>query len=200
MFHIFRTESTEQIADDQKFEPVDEKMTISVIGSSALDLKRENRDPRQKKSEPVKLQPAGMNKKPTRTRTLKLAEITKQLKFEERKAMMVSAIKRILNAERSAVVGGVPKVRTKVITTLVAQYGSELKDVLLSYIFEDIHKRADLAFSWLFEEYCFYQGFNKGSSVFSRRTDDSEYNTIFCHLIRGVIKSTEGKDRENLLR
>ena len=113
---------------------------------------------------------------------------------------MISAIKRILHSERSAIVGGIPKVRTKVITTLVAQFGSELKDVLLSYIFEDIHKRADLAFSWLFEEYCFYQGFNKGSSVFSRRTDDSEYNTIFCRLIREVIKSTDGKDRENLLR
>ena len=174
-------------------------MAISVIGSSSLDAKKETRDPR-KKSEPIKLLPAGMSKKPTRTRTLKLAEITKPLRSEERKNMMVMAIKRILNSEKSAVVGGVPKVRTKMITTLVAQFGSELKDVLLGYIFEDINKRADLAFSWLFEEYCFYQGFNKGSSVFNRRTDDSEYNTIFCQLIRGVISSTDGKERENLLR
>ena len=198
--YIFRTESTEQIEVDQKIEAIDEKMTISVIGSSSLDTKLESKDPRSKKSEPVKLIPAGMSKKPTKTRTLKLAEITKPLRSEERKNMMISAIKRILHSEKSAVIGGVPKIRTKMITTLVAQFGSELKDVLLKYIFEDIHKRADLAFSWLFEEYCFYQGFNKGSSVFSRRTDDSEYNTIFCQLIRGVIKSTDGKERENLLR
>ena len=187
--------------EDQKAEVDAEKMTISVIGSSSLDTKKESKDPRNKKSEPVKLLPAGMSKKPTRTRTLKLAEITKPLKSEERKNMMVSAIKRILQSEKSAVVGGVPKIRTKMITTLVAQFGSELKDVLLNYIFEDIHKRADLAFSWLFEEYCFYQGFNKGSSVFSRMgTDDSVYNTIFCQLIRGVINRTDGKERENLLR
>ena len=201
-FLFFRTVSTEKLKEDedeQKVEASDEKMAISVIGSSSLDAKKETRDPR-KKSEPIKLLPAGMSKKPTRTRTLKLAEITKPLRSEERKNMMVMAIKRILNSEKSAVVGGVPKVRTKMITTLVAQFGSELKDVLLGYIFEDINKRADLAFSWLFEEYCFYQGFNKGSSVFNRRTDDSEYNTIFCQLIRGVISSTDGKERENLLR
>ena len=178
----------------------DEKMTISVIGSSSIDAKKETRDPRSKKSEPVKLLPAGMSKKPTRTRTLKLAEITKPLRSEERNSMMMAAVKRILNSEKCAVVGGVPKIRTKMITTLAAQFGSELKNVLLGFIFEDIHKRADLAFSWLFEEYCFYQGFNKGSSVFSRRTDDSEYNTIFCQLIQGVIERTDGKDRENLLR
>ena len=178
----------------------DEKMSISVIGSSSLDVNQEAKSPRSKKNEPITLLPAGMSKKPTRTRTLKLAEITKPLRSEERHGMMVAAIKRILSSERSAVVGGVPQIRTKLITTLAAQFGSEMKNVLLQFIFEDLHKRTDLAFSWLFEEYCFYQGFNKSSSVFSRRPDDSEYNTIFCQLIRGVIDRTDGKDRENLLR
>ena len=75
-----------------------------------------------------------------------------------------------------------------------------LKTFLLTYIFEDIKGRADLAFSWLYEEYCFYQGFNKASSMYNRRTDDSEYNHIFSHLIRGVIDRCDGDDREALLR
>ena len=175
-------------------------MSISVIGSSILDVKKDSREPRSKKGEPVKLLPAGLSKKPTRTRTLKLAEITKPLRSEERNSMIISTVKRIMKSEKPAVVGGIPKIRTKMITTLAAQFGGELKNVLLEFIFEDIHKRADLAFAWLFEEYCFYQGFNKGSSVFSRRTDDSEYNTIFCQLIRGVIERTDGKDREIFLR
>ena len=58
----------------------------------------------------------------------------------------------------------------------------------------------DLAFSWLYEEYCFYQGFHRNSTLLSRRTDDSEYDAIYCTLIRGVIQRTEGKERENLLR
>ena len=30
--------------------------------------------------------------------------------------------------------------------------------------------------------------------------DDTEYNNVFCTLIRGVIERTEGLERENLLR
>ena len=80
-------------------------MAISVIGSSSLDSKKDIKDHRTK-IEPVKLLPAGMNKKPTRTRTLKLAEITKPMRSEERKDMIMKAIKRILKSEKSAVIGG----------------------------------------------------------------------------------------------
>ena len=69
----------------------DEKMAISVIGSSSLDSKKDIKDHRTK-IEPVKLLPAGMNKKPTRTRTLKLAEITKPMRSEERKDMIMKAV------------------------------------------------------------------------------------------------------------
>ena len=71
---------------------------------------------------------------------------------------------------------------------------------IVQYLFADLSKRMDLAFSWLYEEYCFYQGFHRNSSLLSRRTDDSEYDAIYCTLIRGVIERTDGKERENLLR
>ena len=36
--------------------------------------------------------------------------------------------------------------------------------------------------------------------LFYRRTDDSEYNAIFCQLIKGVIERCSGGEREELLR
>ena len=67
---------------------------------------------------------------------------------------------------------------------------------VLFFISQDFSKRIDIAFSWLYEEYCFYQGFHKNSTVLCRRgQDDSEYNSIFCTLIRGVIERTDGKER-----
>ncbi len=78
------------------------------------------------------------------------------------------------------------------------------KSALVSYIFADFNKHMDLAFAWLYEEYCFFMRFHRNSDVLNsnRRSlsDDSEYNSIFCTLIRGVMERSEGKDRENLLR
>jgi hypothetical protein len=50
----------------------------------------------------------------------------------------------------------------------------------------------------LYEEYCFCHSFHKAQ--WNRRTDDNEYNSIFCQLIRGVVDKTDGKERQNLLR
>ena len=72
--------------------------------------------------------------------------------------------------------------------------------LLVQYIFADLSKRLDLAFSWLYEEYCFYQGFHRNSSLLSRRNDDETYNMIYCTIIRKVIEGTEGREREKLLR
>ena len=113
--------------------------------------------------------------------------------------MILGAVKRILKvllhldmllpllqAEKAATVGGIPDVRNKILTTLVATlspvrllllilllqsltstsityfcyFFQEVREVLLDFIFDDLTARADLAFSWLFEEYCFYQNFS----------------------------------------
>jgi hypothetical protein len=55
-----------------------------------------------------------------------------------------------------------------------------------------------LFLSRLYEEYCFCHSFHKAQ--WNRRTDDNEYNSIFCQLIRGVVDKTDGKERQNLLR
>ena len=156
---------------------------------------------RRKPKDKVLLLPAGMSKKPTtRTRSLKLSEITHTLDPKTKSTLMLKAAQRIMSAEKAAFNGGVSEVRSKIISTLGARFSVMSKSALVGYIFENFNARIDIAFSWLYEEYCFYQGFHKNSTVLCRRMDDSEYNGIFCTLIRGVIDRTEGKEREHLLR
>ena len=144
------------------------------------------------KKEKVKLMPAGLTGKKRNARTLKLTEVTKPISESGKKAMILSAVQRILKAEKAAVAGGIPDVRSKIITTLAATFSMDVKSILLDFIFADLVSRADLAFSWLFEEYCFYQNFRNVSSLLNRKPgDDSSYNDILCSLIRGVSEKSE---------
>ena len=149
----------------------------------------------EEKKEKVKLMPAGLTGgKKRNARTLKLTEVTKPISESGKKAMILSAVQRILKAEKAAVAGGIPDVRSKIITTLAATFSMDVKSVLLDFIFADLVSRADLAFSWLFEEYCFYQNFRNVSSLLNRKPgDDSSYNDILCSLIRGVSEKSEVK-------
>jgi len=175
---------------------------ISTVVGMTTNEEREGEG--EEKQPLVKLQPAGLNKRMgKKIQTLKLTEITKPLSDTTKKSMILSAIQRILKAERSAIVGGIPQIRHKIITTLAAQFTQDIKGILLDFIFDNLNTRADLAFSWLFEEYCFYQGFNRTSSLLNRRPgDDSAYNEILCSLIRGVSLRPDlsQADRDGLMR
>jgi len=154
--------------------------------------------------EKVKLTPAGLtSRKRGAGRTLKLAEVTKPLPEAVRRSMVLQAVQRILRAEKAAAAGGIPAVRAKIITTLAATFSEDVRDVLLEFIFSDLVARADLAFSWLFEEYCCYMNFRNISGLLRRKPgDDSSYNAILCALIRGVsVKAEVGQaDRELIMR
>jgi len=153
---------------------------------------------------PVKLTPAGLLSRPARKgHTLKLSEITKPLSDSTKKIMLLDALQRILKCETAADVGGIPDVRIKIITSLAATFKQDIRGILLDFIFEGLHNRADLAFGWLYEEYCFYQGFNRSSNLFSRRPGDvSAYSDLLCALINGLNSRTEVSqvDRDNILR
>jgi hypothetical protein len=73
----------------------------------------------------------------------------------------------------------------------------DVKASVLDFLIDDIKARMDLAFSWLYEEYCFCQSFHRAQ--WNRRTDDTEYNELLCHLISGVLEKTEGVERDNLM-
>ena len=86
-----------------------------------------------------------------------------------------------------------PDLRTTQITyqdliTLRADFQSY---ALIAYIYSDFSKHIDMAFSWFYQEYCILQRFHR-SDFDLRKDDQSEYNNVFCTLIRGVIARTEG--------
>ena len=158
----------------------------TVVGMTTVGEEGEER------KEKVKLMPAGLTGKKRNARTLKLTEVTKPISESGKKAMILSAVQRILKAEKAAVAGGVPDVRNKIITTLAATFSMDVRGTLLDFIFADLVSRADLAFSWLFEEYCFYQNFRNVSGLLNRKPgDDSSYNDILCSLIKGVSEKSE---------
>ena len=192
--------STSKIEDDDEDETGggarEEGKISTLIGGTASGTSEPSKS--KKSAKTVTLMPAGFSGKKSIKKSLKLTEITKRLSPEESSRQMTKAVERILKAERVALLGGVSETRVKIITTLAARFPTSLKSSVLSFLFEDLNKRIELAFSWLYEEYCFCHSFHKAQ--WNRRTDDSEYNSIFCQLIHGVIDKTEGKDRQNLLR
>ncbi|XP_023330368.1 symplekin [Eurytemora carolleeae] len=152
----------------------------------------------------VKLTPTGLTHRSGRKgHTLKLSEVTKPLSESTKKIMILDAVQRILKCEKAASVGGVTDVRIKIITSLAASFSHEVRGILLDFIFEDLLNRADLAFNWLYEEYCFCQGFNRSSNIYKRKPgDDNTYNEILCSLINGLNTRTEilPSDRDSILR
>ena len=191
---------TERPSQEREDEEDDEEMPAAkistVVGSRTTDRAEE-------KPAAVKLPPAGLTTRKSKSgKVLKLSEVTKPLSLETRQAMVLAAVKRILGAEKSAVVGGVPDLRNKIIATLAASLSREIKSALLEFIFQDLSGRADLAFSWLFEEYCVYQGFNRSAGLQKQPGDDTSYNDILCSLIKGVSVTQDigSADRENILR
>ena len=183
------------------------KMPLPKIGPDSdpeekeeigVDPIEESRKMRNK----VQLMPAGLTSKKggtSRVRSLKLGEITKELSPETKSSLVLRAAQRIMNGEKEALIGGVPELRTKILTTLGARFSIMTKSALIAYIYSDFSKRIDMAFSWLYQEYCVLQRFHR-SDFDPRKNDESEYNNVFCTLIRGVIDRTEGIERENLLR
>ena len=147
-----------KVDSDDEQEPIPDK--INVIGG--VDPLVDNR-PKDK----VLLLPAGMSKKrSTITRSLKLNEITKSLTPEDKSNLMLKAAHRIFKAEKMASDAGIGEMRSKIISTLGSRFSIMPKSALLTYICSDFNKRIDLAFSWLYEEFCLYQGFHK--SILSR--------------------------------
>ena len=103
---------------------------ISVIGGAPIDEIRSRKDK-------VMLMPAGLVKKSSSRRALKLSDITKSLSTEEKSSLMLKATQRILNAEKAATNGGIPVMRTKIISTIGARFQATTKSAIGEH-FHDI--------------------------------------------------------------
>ena len=183
---VRRQEDREARAQEEDAEEEEAAARISTV----VGMTTEGGPDAGKEKAPVKLTPAGLTSRKMKSgKMLKLSEVTKPLSSETRHKMIMGAVQRILSAEKAAVVGGVPGVRNKIIATLAASFSADdtTKSVLIDFIFSDLASRADLAFSWLYEEYCMYQGFNRSAALLNKKPgDDSSYNDVLCSLIKGV--------------
>ncbi|XP_026294194.1 symplekin [Frankliniella occidentalis] len=135
-----------------------------------------------------------------KARALKLAEITRPLSQEMKTKMCLSAVKRILNAEKTAQFGGVNAIRSKIIVTLASTYNSDVRGDILQFVVDDLQNKLDLdlAISWLYEEYSLMQSFTR-KPVFNE--DDGSavkrYVKLFCTL---AVHLAEKPEREPLLK
>ena len=140
-----RSTSTLKAEDD---DDEDESTTGKISTLIGGTLSGVTADVKKKADTTVTLLPAGISSKKSIKKTLKLAEITKRLSSEETMRQMTKAVERVLKAERVAFVGGVSEERVKIITTLAARFPANLKTIVLEFLFEDLNKRIELAFSW----------------------------------------------------
>ncbi|KAF0290936.1 Symplekin [Amphibalanus amphitrite] len=127
---------------------------------------------------------------------LRLTEITRPLPKDELEKSMTAALDRLLAAEKPARVGGLFSVRAKLLAMMSAHFTPQLLDKMLVHILEDMRGRADLVFSWLYEEYCNSVGFSNFGQVM-RST--ANYEQIFCMLISALMVRPDFKDGEILL-
>ena len=135
-----------------------------------------------------------------RAKTLKLQEVTKTLSRSTKEKFLLDAVKRILHAERQCIAGGVSVKRRKLLTVIAATFPDKVRYYIFDFIMLDIKQRIDLAFSWLYEEYCLLQGFTRHSYVKSENSPNYAYNELLNQLITGVREKCEFKDKILLLQ
>ncbi|KAI8129473.1 Symplekin [Lucilia cuprina] len=135
-----------------------------------------------------------------KAKALKLQEITKPFPRPLKEKFLMDAVKRILHAERQCIVGGVSAKRRKILTVMAATFPDNVRYFIFEFIMMDIKQRIDLAFSWLYEEYCLLQGFTRHSYVKSENRPDHAYNELLGQIIMGIINKCELRDKILLLR
>ncbi|XP_077142473.1 symplekin [Ranitomeya variabilis] len=132
---------------------------ISVVGYQANSVTGNLGAPLAKKRpEPIlpgaQLKAAGAI---GRKKIFKLKEVLEPLTESQVNDLKLTAVHRILQAERSVGGSGAAQMRVKVLARLVTLFDTSLKAEVLSHFLMDPRGRLDLALAWLFQEYCEYQ-------------------------------------------
>lgn len=136
-----------------------------------------------------------------RVKTLKLLEITKPLHKDLKHKFLLDAVKRVLKSERYANISGMGFKRKKIITVFGSTFMPSVKTIIMDYIMDDIIKRFDLAFMWLFEEYSLMQGFTRHTYFKSEHKHDYAYNMLLSDLVTKVLaRGSEFRERESLIK
>ena len=136
-----------------------------------------------------------------RVKNLKLQEITKPLHKDLKNQFLKDSVNRILKCEHQANVSGVGFKRKKIITVFASTFMPSVRTLIMEYIFDDIVKRFDLIFMWIFEEYSLLQGFTRHSYVKTEHKHDYAYNLLITELISKILDlGHEFRARESLVK
>lgn len=133
-----------------------------------------------------------------RAKTLKLQEVTKPLPPAIKSKFLIDSVSRILSSERQCL--GVAAKRRKILTVMAATFPSNVRYFIIEFILSDLKSRIDLAFSWLFEEYCLLQGYTRHSFVKTENRPDFAYTELIEALVKGIVEKCEFKEKMILLR
>ncbi|NXV20790.1 SYMPK protein, partial [Cepphus grylle] len=208
----------ESVVIKRRLSALAQGQAISVLGAqgSAASLLEEEAPQAKRRPEPIipatqpRLAGAGGRKK-----VFRLADVLKPLSDTQIEKLKLSAIKRILRAERAVACSGAAQVRpapphrwgeppslptshqdplasprqarVKILASLVTQFEVPLKGEVLAFILDDIRGRLDLAFAWLFQEYNAYLSHLPAGSL-------ERYDECLIGLLAGLQEKPDQKD------
>ncbi|EFN68192.1 Symplekin [Camponotus floridanus] len=186
--------------EDAVMEDLIKNPTISVAEAKRERKREKDREKEKEAKASLEAHEKSLAKARNRLKALKLTEVTKPLSKETKERMLLMAVNRILLSEKTAVLGGVAAIRSKILTTLAATFNPYIKEAIRRYIIDDMRNRLDLALGWLYEEYALFQGFQRRTTLCTKPQEapHQAYNFLLCTLV-SAIDSVQGKDRDTLL-
>uniref|UniRef100_A0A1Q3F080 Putative mrna cleavage and polyadenylation factor ii complex subunit pta1 n=1 Tax=Culex tarsalis TaxID=7177 RepID=A0A1Q3F080_CULTA len=143
---------------------------------------------------------SGEPKLKQRVKVLRLQEVTKQQPVDLKHTFLNDAVKRILKAEKQALIGGAAFKRKRIITVFGSHFMPSVRMLILDFILEDICKRIDLAFSWIFEEYSLLQGFTRHTYIKSESKENQPYAQLLLKLVTNIMDREGFREKESLLK
>uniref|UniRef100_A0A8B9MVK6 Symplekin n=1 Tax=Accipiter nisus TaxID=211598 RepID=A0A8B9MVK6_9AVES len=180
----------ESVVIKRRLSALAQGQAISVLGAqgSAANLLEEEAPQTKRRPEPIipatqpRLAGAGGRKK-----VFRLADVLKPLSDAQMEKLKLSAVKRILRAERAVACSGAAQARVKILASLVTQFEVPLKSEVLAFVLDDIRGRLDLAFAWLFQEYNAYLSRYPAGSL-------ERYDECLIGLLAGLQEKPDQKD------
>ncbi|XP_066281930.1 symplekin-like [Branchiostoma lanceolatum] len=142
----------------------------------------------REKKKPAPLQPQLQQQKSRRIKGFRLADTLKPLDDDENQAMVKAALKRILDAERTAIAGGVSQERMKILSSLVVNFGDNLIDIVQDFILEDVRGRVELGFSCLYKMQAETIGKVKDQASLQR------YELCLVRMLSGICNRPDQRD------
>ncbi|KAK2181060.1 hypothetical protein NP493_413g00016 [Ridgeia piscesae] len=139
---------------------------------------------------PVLAQPPSV---PRKTRAFKLSSVTQTLDRASMDTMALRALERILLSEKSGKSGEFASAQMKIATSLVAQFGGQLKDELQNFIFADLRNRAEIALAWIYQEYANFQGYNLVTAS-AEKPNVASYDECLTRLLNGLLERPDQRE------